>query len=131
MGTRGRAGWIVSGLVGLFLAADGLFRFLEFDPYLEGTIDLGFPGEHARWIGLTLLACTVLYWLPRTAVLGAILVTGYIGGAVAAQVRIEEFGPVLFASALGLLAWIGLALRDARVRDLILPATRQPVTAGA
>ncbi len=114
------SGRIVSGPVGLFLAVDGLLRFLEVDQYMEGTVDLGLPGDHACWIGLTLLACTVLYLMPRTAQLGVILVTGYLGGAIAAQVRAEEFGPVLFAGGLGILVWVGLAQRAVRVRNLIV-----------
>jgi hypothetical protein len=72
----------------------------------------------APWIGLTLLVCTILYIIPRTAVLGAILVTGYLGGATATQVRIGDPW-FLVPVALGALGWLGLWLRVAALRDLI------------
>ena len=71
-------------------------------------------------LGLVLLACTVLYVVPRTSVLGAILLTGYLGGAVASHVRVGEgLFPVFFPVMVGVLLWLGLYLRDVRLRSLI------------
>jgi hypothetical protein len=117
--TQVRAGWIVSILFALFLAADGIGRILKVDQYEKGTLDAGFLASQGPWIGALLLACTALYLVPRTAFFGAILLTGYFGGAVASAVRLEDYGPSLFAAAFGVLAWIGLTLRDARIRELI------------
>ena len=88
---------------------------------MEGTVHLGYPQNLVVEIGIILLACTVLYIIPRTCVLGAILLTGYLGGAVASQLRIGEplFGYVLFPVYIGILAWGGIYLREARLRALI------------
>jgi hypothetical protein len=114
-----KAGWVISGFVILFMAVDAILRIVRMDAYVEGAVKLGYPDSQVVWIGLTLAVCTLLYALPRTAVFGAILLTAYIGGAIASQVRAEEMGPVLFAGALGVLAWAGLGLRDERVRDML------------
>ena len=111
-------GRILSGFVSLFLLFDGGARLAGFAPYVEGMTKFGYPASLAPWIGLTLLICTVLYNIPRTAVLGAILITGYLGGAVATQVRVGDpwwLFPVLF----GALAWGGLWLRYAGLREWI------------
>ena len=112
------AGRVIRGVVSLFLLLDGGLRVAHFAPYVEGLTQFGYPQSLATPIGLTLVVATVLYVIPRTAVLGAILVTGYLGGAAATHVRIENpwYG---FAVALGVLAWLGLYLRDARVRALL------------
>jgi hypothetical protein len=89
---------------------------------LEAGAPLGFPGaDMARGLGAVLLVCTVLYMVPQTAVLGAILLTGYLGGAVATHMRVGSplFTHVLFGVYLGILLWGGLYLRDARLRALI------------
>lgn len=85
---------------------------------IEGS---GFLIERAGWIGGIALACALLYALPHTAILGAILVTGFLGGAICAHLRLGEFGspPQLAALVLGAMAWGGLYLRDARVRALL------------
>src|SRR5207249_8810731 len=90
--SRGKlwTGRILSGLVSLFLLVDGGARLAGFAPYVEGMTKFGFPSGLAPWVGLTLLISTVLYVIPRTAVLGAILVTGYLGGATATQVRVGD-----------------------------------------
>src|SRR5690606_9222674 len=85
-GRAPRTGRVISGFVALFLLVDGGGRLARFAPYVEGTVAVGFPEWTGVWIGLSLVISTVLYVLPRTAVLGAILVTGYLGGATAAQV---------------------------------------------
>lgn len=109
------ASWLISGLVILFLLVDGIMKVLRTDISVEATVDLGYPESQVAWIGITVLACTVLYAIPRTAVLGAILLTGFLGGAMATQVRLEE-PSALFPAVLGVLAWTGLALRDERAR---------------
>jgi hypothetical protein len=87
---------------------------------VEATVMLGYPESTIVGMGIALLVSTVLYVIPRTAVLGAILLTGYLGGAVATHVRVGEGAfPVLFPVFFGVLIWGGLYLRDARLRALI------------
>jgi hypothetical protein len=88
---------------------------------VEGTIELGYPESVVFGIGVLLLVCTLLYVIPRTSILGAILLTGYLGGAVATQVRVGNplFTHVLFAVYVGVMVWGGLYLRDNRLRALI------------
>jgi hypothetical protein len=83
-------GRILSGLVSLFLLVDGGCRLAGFAPYVEGLTKFGYSPDLAPLIGITLLICTVLYIIPRTSVLGAILITGYLGGATATQVRVGD-----------------------------------------
>lgn len=122
---RGKAfwvGWVLSGFVILFLVMDFTMKLLALPVVLEASAPLGFPGVGmAHLLGTILLICTVLYALPQTAVLGAILVTGYLGGAVATHVRLGNplFSHVLFGVYLGVMLWAGLYLRDARVRALL------------
>jgi hypothetical protein len=111
-------GRIISGFATLFLLADGVGRLAAFGPYVEGTVQAGYPAHLAAPIGLALVVCTLLYALPRTAVLGAILLTGYLGGATASHVRLEEPN-FLFAFAFGVLVWVGLYLREPRLRALL------------
>jgi hypothetical protein len=87
---------------------------------VETTIQLGYPESVILGLGIVLLACSVLYLIPPTSVLGAILLTGYLGGAVATHVRVEDgLFPVFFPVILGALLWAGLVLRDPRLRALI------------
>lgn len=112
------AGRIITGFVSLFLLADGVLRTVHFAPYVEGTVQFGYPAHLATPIGLTLTLCTLLYLVPRTAVVGAILLTGYLGGATASHVRVED--PFfLFAAVFGVLVWAGLYLREPRLRALL------------
>jgi hypothetical protein len=117
-----RTGWVLTGFVGVFLLVDGGARLAGFAPYVQGMITFGYPTSLAPWIGLTLLLCTIAMLIPRTAVLGCILVTGYLGGAAATHVRVQDPW-FLFPVMLGAMSWLGLYLRDARVRAL-LPFTR-------
>ena len=105
------AGWVLSGLLGLFFLFDGAARIAKLDPYVEGLADLGFVENHGPWIGVVLIAATLVFLVPWTSVLGAVLLTGYLGGAVAAQVRIEEAN-FLFALGMGIAVWAALLLRD-------------------
>ena len=112
------AGRVVSALVVAFLAFDGITKAMTVEPVVEATTRLGYPEGSVFGIGVTLLVCTVAYAVPRTAILGAILLTGYLGGAVATQVRVEDPW-FLFPAFIGVLAWGGLFLRDGRVRALV------------
>jgi len=117
---------ILGTLVVLFLFVDAGGKILRLAPYVEGTAKVGFHPRVLVPLGLVLLASTILYVVPRTAVLGAILLTGYLGGATCTHVRLEQpfIMPVLF----GVVIWGCLFVRDARVRSL-LPLTR-PMNSG-
>ncbi len=120
--SKGRlTGWILTGLVALFLAFDGAAKLIRVAAVVEATAKLGLPPDTVLGIGLVLLACTALYVVPRTAVLGAILLTGYLGGATAIHVRAESgLFPIVFSIAFGALVWAGLVLREPRVLRTIL-----------
>jgi hypothetical protein len=113
-----RTGWLLTGLVGLFLLVDGGARTAGFAPYVEGLTMFGYPASLAGPIGMALLVSTILMLVSRTAVLGSILVTGYLGGATATQVRVGDTW-FLFPVVLGVLSWLGLYLRDPRLRALL------------
>jgi hypothetical protein len=113
-----RTGWVLTGLVGVFLIVDGGARLAGFAPYVEGMTKFGYAASLAPWIGLVLLLCTITMLIPRTAALGCILVTGYLGGAAATQVRVQDAW-FLFPVVLGVMSWLGLYLRDGRLRALI------------
>jgi hypothetical protein len=115
------AGRIISGLVVLFMLFDSAIKLMKFAPAVEGTARLGYPVTLVLPIGIVLLVCVVLYAIPRSSILGAILLTGHLGGAVASNVRMGNplFGYVLFPVYVGVLLWGGLFLRDARLRALI------------
>ena len=104
-----------------FLLFDGAIKLVPLDVVITTSQELGIPAHLARTLGVLTLICTLLYAFPRTAVLGAILLTGYIGGAIYVHVRAGSpmFSHTLFGVYLGLLAWGGLWLRDARLRALI------------
>lgn len=115
-------GWSMSGLVILFLLMDAGMKLAAVQPVLEAGQQIGFPGEPmARKLGALLLLCTALYIWPATSVLGAILVTGFLGGAVATHVRLGNplFSHVLFGVYVGVLMWGGLFLREERLRALL------------
>jgi hypothetical protein len=110
-------GRALSGLVALFFLVDGGMKLFKPPVVVEATRQLGYPESEIVVIGLVLLASTFLYLIPRTSIFGAILLTAYMGGAVASQVRIGAgWFNVLFAVAFGVLVWAGLWLRDGRVR---------------
>jgi DMSO/TMAO reductase YedYZ heme-binding membrane subunit len=115
------SGHIISGLVVLFLVFDGVTKVLKVAPVMEASARLGFPAALIVGIGATLLACTAVYVIPRTSILGAILLTGYLGGAVVTNLRAGSslFSETLFPVYFGILVWGGLYLRDARLRELI------------
>ena len=114
------AGRILSALPVLFLLLDGVMKVVKPAFVVEATVQLGYPESVIVGLGLVLVACTILYLIPRTAVLGVILLTGYLGGAVATHVRVG--GPlfsILMPVILGAMLWGGLYLRDERVRSLV------------
>jgi hypothetical protein len=121
------AGRILSGLVVVFLLFDGTIKLIPLDIVVETSAKLGIPASLARTLGVLTLVSTILYAFPRTAMLGAILLTGYLGGAIATHLRVGSplFSHVLFGAYLGLMIWGGLFLRDARLRALI-PLRREP-----
>jgi DoxX-like family len=120
--SKGRlwTGRIISAVVVLFLLFDSITKVLKVRAVLEASAQLGYPVNAIVTIGIILLVCTAFYIIPQTAVLGAILLTGYLGGAVAANLRIgtamfNTFFPIVF----GALAWAGLYLRESRLGALI------------
>ena len=115
------AGWVITGLVILFLIFDGGTKIVKVAPVIEACARVGLTANMAVGIGAVLLACTALYTIPYTAVVGAILLTAFLGGAVAIHVRAGS-GVVEIAFAIGFcaLAWLGLILREPRVLWTIL-----------
>ncbi|MEK1851946.1 MAG: DoxX family protein [Phyllobacterium sp.] len=116
-------GRILSGVVILFMLFDGGIKLVPLDIVMQANAQLGYPDSVnlARGLGVLGLVCTILYAMPRTSVLGAILLTGYLGGAIATQLRVGSpvFSHLLFGVYLGLMVWGGLFLRDERMRALI------------
>jgi hypothetical protein len=123
------AGRILSLLTALFMLLDGVMKIVKPPPVLEATARLAYPVSTLSGIGITLIVCTLIYLIPRTSIPGAILLTGYLGGAVASNVRagsgwFETIFPVLFAA----LVWGGLLLRDRGLRALLLGRETAVVT---
>ena len=121
VGKMAIAGWIATGLVGAFLAMSAGFKFFTPDIVRETMSGLGWPAHHDLMIGIIETVCVVLYLVPRTSVLGAVLETALLGGAIATNVRVDNplFSHELFGVYLGVLVWLGLWLRDSRVRTLL------------
>lgn len=121
--TAVRIGYVLSSLVILFMLFDGVIKLVPLDVVVETTAQLGYPASAglARGLGILGLVCTALYALPRTSLLGAILLTGYLGGTVAIHLRAGSpvFSHMLFGVYLGVMLWGGLYLRDERLRALI------------
>jgi len=115
------AGRIISGLAALFVLFDGVIHALRITPVVDAFAQLGYPLGVAVSLGIVELVCVALYVIPRTSVLGAILLTGYLGGAVATQVRVSAplLSTALFPVYIALFVWGGLYLRDDAVRALI------------
>ena len=111
---------IISGLVALFLLMDGAMKLVKPAFVVDETMRLGYPERVIVPIGIVLIVCTILYLIPKTAVLGAILLTAYLGGAVATHVRAgEPVFSVVFAIVFGVLVWLGLYLRNPTLRLLV------------
>lgn len=114
------AGRIMSGLPTLFLLVDGSMKLYKPRVVVEATVQMGYPESAIVGLGVVLLLSALLYLLPRTAILGAILLTGYLGGAVASQVRVCAVSfNIIFPVLIGALLWGGLWLRDRRLQALI------------
>jgi hypothetical protein len=114
-------GRVLSTLATLFLLFDCTLKFIKPQPVIDGTIALGYSVTQITPLAITLLICTLLYLIPMTQVLGAILLTGYLGGAVATHVRHGDplFSHILFPTYLGVFLWLGLYLRDPALRNFI------------
>lgn len=115
-------GRILSAVPALMLLVSGTMKLMKPPQLAEGFAHLGWPEHLATPLGVLEIACTVIYLIPKTATLGAILLTGYLGGAIATHVRIGE--PFIAQSALGIVIWLGLFLREGRLRT-VLPVRRQ------
>ena len=120
-----RAGRVLSALAVAFLAFDAVIKLVVAKPVVDSFAQLGWPAHLAVTVGVLELACLAVYLVPRTAVLGAVLLTGYLGGAIATHVRLENplFSHVLFPTYVAALVWGGLYLRDRRLSALF-SATR-------
>lgn len=109
-------GWIISVLFGLMLLMSAVFKFIKFPEAVQGMEKLGWDAGKLLTLGILEAACTLIYLFPRTAMLGAILLTAYLGGAVATHVRVSDafISPIIG----GILIWLGLWLREPRLRAL-------------
>ena len=119
-------GRIMSGLVILFMLFDGAIKFMLTDEAIKASIDsLGYAEHHLPIMGILALVCTTLYIIPATSVLGAILLTGYFGGAIATHVRVDNplFSHTLFPIYLAILMWGGIWLRNERLRRVLVTAS--------
>ncbi|HEY4341930.1 MAG TPA: DoxX family protein [Steroidobacteraceae bacterium] len=116
-----RIGWSLTALTILFMLLDAAGKLALESHTVAATIQIGYPVQAIRPIGIIAIVCTLLYAWPRTAIFGAILLTGFYGGAVASKIRIEDplFSSVLFGVYMGLIAWGGLYLRDEGIRRLV------------
>jgi len=116
-----RTGWGLTVFVALFLAFDAIIKVLVLPIAVQATTELGYPASTIFWIGAIELTCLVLYLVPRTAVLGALLLTGHLGGAIATHVRVGNplLSHTLFPIYVALLLWGGLYLRELRLRALL------------
>ncbi len=116
-------GRVLSGIAILFLAVDGAVKLVPIQPVTDSLRELGYPASDslARFIGVVTLVGTALYAWPRTALLGAVLLTGLMGGAIASHLRLDHplFSHTLFGVWLGLFLWVGLWLRDPRLRQTL------------
>jgi hypothetical protein len=119
--SRRWTGFVITGLITLFMLFDAAMKFVAPKPVAEAFVRIGWPIDLSVTLGVILLTSTVLYLIPRTTILGAILLTGYLGGAVATNLRLHNpwFSHTLFPVYFGILLWGALWLRDPRVAELI------------
>jgi hypothetical protein len=125
-GTKVWVGRGVSGLVVLFMLFDGLGKIAVEEHVTKAMAELGWPPGQTVGLGILVLACTAVYVVPRTSILGAILLTAFLGGATAAKVRIDD-ASLFFSVFVGVLVWAGLYLRNDRLRALV-PIERDKAT---
>ena len=119
--TAAHLGGVCTALAVIFLTVDTVLKLLRLGPAVQGTIALGYPADSVQWIGIIEFVCLVLYVVPRTSVLGGLLLTGYLGGAIATHVRASSplLTHTLFPVYVALLLWGGLYLREKRLRVLV------------
>ena len=110
-------GRIISILIILFMLVDGGAKVARFKPYVDGTVQAGFADSLVVPLGILSLFCAILYAIPQTSILGAILLTAYYGGATATHVRLGQ--PWYFPVVFGILTWIAMYLREPRLRELV------------
>jgi hypothetical protein len=126
--TRLWTGYVLSALPVAFLLLDAAMKLVKPKPVVEATVALGYLESVIVGLGIVLGACTIVYLIPRTSILGAILLTGYLGGAVASHLRHGDgWFPVLFPVAFGMMLWGGLCLRDERLSALLPIRTRRVI----
>jgi DoxX-like family len=115
------AGRILSGLAAAFLLFDGVMKLFAPPVVREAFVRLGYPETKILGIGVLLIVCTIIYLIPGASIFGAILLTGYLGGAISTHVRVSDplFSHVLFPAYIAVLLWVGLYLREPRLRALI------------
>ncbi len=114
-------GRILSGVAVLFMLFDSITKIMMITPVVKATVQMGFSSDTVATIGGILLVCTLVYIIPHTSILGAILLTGYLGGAVASNLRLENplFSHTLFPIYIAVLIWGGLVLRDGNLKAII------------
>lgn len=115
------AGYILTGLPALFLLMDAVAKFIKPEAVVTTTVELGYNESVIVPLGVVLLISTLLYIVPKTSALGAVLLTGYLGGAVATHVRVGSplFSHILFPVYLGIMLWLGLYFRESRLKELL------------
>lgn len=115
-------GWVLSVLAILLLLVDGFAKLIKPEPVIQATLHLGYPESTITTIGILAIICAIIYAIPRSAFLGAILLTGFLGGAIATHFRINNplFSHTLFPVYVLLFIWLGLYLRSASLRKLLL-----------
>ena len=118
---RSIAGYALTAFVALFLTFDTVLKVLQLAPAVQGTTELGYPASTVLTIGLIEFVCLALYLIPRTSVLGALVLTGYLGGAIATHLRVGSPLPThtLFPIYVALMVWGGLYLRESRLAELL------------
>jgi len=119
-----RIGTVLTALLTLFFVFDAGTKVVRLPAVVAATQQMGFPASSVPVIGTVLLACLALYLVPRTSILGAVLLTGYLGGAVCAQLRVEAplFSSTLFPVYFGVVVWVALYLRSKQLRELVAAA---------
>ena len=115
-------GWVFSSLAILLLLADGFGKLIKPEPVVKATLELGYPENTITTIGILVIICAIIYAIPRSALIGAILLTGFLGGAIATHFRTNNplFSHTLFPVYILLFIWLGLYLRSASLRKLLL-----------